>query len=309
MPPKTPLNAVVYGKNRQGGLHRREVFFSSLPGHYVTGSLYRPKNVTGKVPVILMPYGHWGTAPANGRFWIKTDQVAQADIAAGAEKEISNSKAPLQASCTQVARMGCIAFQWDLVGYCDSTAIAHQEGFVDADAVMRLQSFMGLQAWNTERSIDFVTSLPDVDTNRIGISGSSGGGTQSFMAGTLDQRLAGLFPICMVGPDSQGGCVCENTSLLRVNTNNVEFAATFAPKPQFDVTANDFTQNFMTKGYARNAEDLCGWRGRPTAMAAEKFPFPHNHNSHSREDEYAAMNKAFKLGLTGAAWWKSRLKY
>ena len=302
LPPKTPLNAVVYGKIDKSDYTVEKVFFQSMPGHYVTGSLYRPKNVTGKVPVILMPYGHWGNSaatggPANGgRFWVKDDATAQADIASGAEKEISNSKAPLQASATQVARMGMIAFQWDLVGYCDSSVIAHQEGFTDADAVMRLQSFMGLQAWNTNRAVDFVSTLPDVDTTKIGISGSSGGGTQSFIAGTLDSRLAGLFVICMVGADNQGGCICENTSLLRVNTNNVEFAATFAPKPQFDVAANDMTTNFLTTGKPY-MEKIYALEGASDNFGTEKFNFPHNHNSHSRADIYQAMNRDFKLGL------------
>jgi hypothetical protein len=295
-PAKTPLNAVVHGKIDKGDYTVEKVYFASLPGHYVTGSLYRPKQVTGKVPAVLMPYGHWGTAPDNGRFWVKTEQAARQDLASGAEKELSNARAPLQASCVQAARMGCIAFQWDLVGFCDSTAIAHQEGFLDAEAVLRLQSFMGLQAWNAVRALDFVASLLEVDPARIAISGSSGGGTQSFIAGMMDDRLAGLFPICMVGPDSQGGCVCENAPLLRVNTNNIEFAATFAPKPQFDVSAQDFTRNFPNVGLPE-IKKIYALAGAADSYGSAHVPYPHNHNVHSRENVYTALNKAFKLGL------------
>jgi hypothetical protein len=296
-PPRVPLNAVIYGKIDKPEYTVEKVYFTSLPGHYVTGSLYRPKNTAGKVPAILTPYGHWGNGPANGgRFWTRDEASAQREITSGAEKDLSNAEAPLQASCTELARMGCIAFQWDLVGYCDSSVIKHQEGFTDPEAVLHLQSFMGLQAWNTSRAIDFVSSLPDVDATRIGISGSSGGGTQSFIAGTVDSRLAGLFPICMVGPDSQGGCICENTSLLRVNTNNIEFAATFAPKPQFDVSANDFTKNFLTIGLPE-MKKIYALEDASAEYGSEHFPFGHNHNAHSRQAVYEAINKDFKLGL------------
>ena len=100
-----------------------------------------------------------------------------------------------------------------MVGYADSTAIAHRAGFTDAEAELRLQSFMGLQTWNSIRALDFLLSLPDVDPERIGITGASGGGTQTFMLAAIDDRLAAAFPAVMVRTAMQGGCICENCSL------------------------------------------------------------------------------------------------
>jgi len=75
-----------------------------------------------------------------------------------------------------LARMGCIVFMYDMVGVADSKAIDHRVGFTDVEATLRLQSFMGLQTWNSIRCWDFVLSLPDVDSTRIGCTGARAGG-------------------------------------------------------------------------------------------------------------------------------------
>ena len=90
---------------------------------------------------------------------------------------------------------------------------------------------MGLQTWNSIRALDFLLGLPDVDPSAIGVTGASGGGTQTFILGAVDDRPAVAFPAVMVSTAMQGGCVCENCSYLRVGTGNIELAGLFAPKP------------------------------------------------------------------------------
>ena len=68
---------------------------------------------------------------------------------------------------------------------------------------------MGLQSWNAQRALDFLASLPDVDPSRLAVSGASGGGTQTFILGALDDRPVTLFPMVMVGTKMQGGCASE----------------------------------------------------------------------------------------------------
>src|SRR4029078_13359016 len=138
-----------------------------------------------------------------------------------------------------------------MIGYADSLAIPHREGFRDTEAELRLQSQMGLQTWNSIRSLDFLSSLPDVDAKHLGMTGASGGGTQTFMLAAIDDRLAAAFPAVMVSTGMQGGCVCENCSGLRGNTGNVEIAALFAPKPlaMSGAGGTDWTRELMTKGY------------------------------------------------------------
>ena len=90
--------------------------------------------------------------------------------------------------------MGCVVFHYDMVGHADSKMIPHREGFTDAEAELRLQSFMGLQTWNSIRALDFLLSLPDVDPTRIGVTGASGGGTQTFILCAVDDRPTVAFP-------------------------------------------------------------------------------------------------------------------
>jgi len=245
MPEKTPLNAVAHGKIERDGYTIEKVYFASMPGHYVSGNLYRPTAKSeGKRPAILNPHGHW----ANGRLCEIPDAQAKKDVESGGEGTLESAKYHLQAKCAQLARLGYVTFHYDMVGYADSKAIPHTNGFRDAEAELRLQSFMGLQTWNSIRALDFLLSLPDVDPARIGVTGASGGGTQTFILCAVYDRPAAAFPAVMVSTAMQGGCVCENCSYLRVGTGNIELAGLFAPKPLAMSAANDWTIEIEKKG-------------------------------------------------------------
>jgi hypothetical protein len=291
MPPRTALEPVIHGKIVRDGYTIEKVFFASLPGHYVTGNLYRPTGRSGKLPAVLCPYGHW----PDGRFIWKSDADIQKDLTSGAEVDPNAARSPLQANCAMLARMGCIVFQYDMVGYGDDTRIPHRQGFTDVESVLRLQSFMGLQTWNSIRALDFVLGLPDVDGNRIAVAGSSGGGTQTMALGAVDPRPAVDFPMVMVSMNMQGGCVCENAPLYRVGTNNVEIASLFAPKPEGMASANDWTHDFLTRGLPQ-MKLIWGLYGKPDEVTDGYVNFGHNHNLHSRELQYNFLNQHLKLG-------------
>ena len=121
-------------------------------------------------------------------------------------------------------------------------------GSLYAQAELRLLSVMGLQTFNSIRVLDWVSTLSDVDTSRIGITGASGGGTQTFMLTAVDDRPSAAFPAVMVSTAMQGGCTCENASYLRIGTGNVEIAALCAPRPLGMTAANDWTRELETKG-------------------------------------------------------------
>src|SRR5688572_11649436 len=291
MPEKTPLNPVVHGKIDRGAYTVEKVSFASVTGHYVTGNLYRPKNRTGKLPAVLSPHGHW----PGGRFMWRSDTDARKEVDLGAEGSIDSARSPLQARCATLARMGCVVFHYDMLGYADSTAIKHREGFDDVEATLRLQSQLGLQVWNGIRGLDFLCELPDVDASRLAVTGASGGGTQTFLVCAVDDRPAVAFPAVMVSMAMQGGCVCENAPLLRIGTNNVELACLFAPKPLGMSGANDWTKDVETRGLPE-AKAIYGLYGAGDRVAAKHFPFPHNFNQPSREYMYEWMNRHLKLG-------------
>lgn len=290
-PDRTPLNASVRGRIARDGYTVEQVAFESVPGHWVTGSLFRPAGRSGRLPAVLAPHGHW----PGGRLQERSLDDARKEMASGAEQTLEGARYPLQARPAMLARMGVIVFAWDLIGYADSTAIEHRKGFTDADAELRQQNFLGLQMWNAVRAVDWLTSLPDVDPARIGVNGASGGGTQSLLLAAIDDRIAAAVPAVMVGGNMQGGCVCENASLLRLGTNNIELTALAAPTPLAAVAANDWTVDFMTKGLPE-LKKIYALMGAPDAVAGRHFDFPHNDNQLSREYAYAFFNTVFKLG-------------
>jgi dienelactone hydrolase len=304
MPTKTPANAVVHGLVGRDGYTVERVYLESFPGHYVTGSLYRPKGKSGKLPGVLCPHGHW----PNGRFYDQSNRIKQ-EIVVGAERFEVGGSSPLQSRCVQLARMGCVVFHYDMVGYADSVQLDHRPGlrpqmntledwgYQSPQADLRLQSVMGLQTYNSIRALDWFCELPDVDPTRIGVTGASGGGTQTFVLGVVDPRPAVIFPAVMVSTAMQGGCTCENACYLRVGTGNIELAAMFAPKPLGMTGADDWTKEIMTKGLPELQQHYAMLGAKGNVMAKALVQFPHNYNYVSRAVMYGWFNKHLKLGL------------
>ena len=78
------------------------------------------------------------------------------------------------------------------------------------------------------------------------MTGESGGGTQTFLLAAVDDRVAAAVPVNMISLHMQGGCLCENLPGLRLETNNVEIAATIAPRPLLMVSATgDWTNETL----------------------------------------------------------------
>ncbi|MFO0901484.1 MAG: acetylxylan esterase [Pirellulales bacterium] len=309
MPQPTPLNPVIHGKVERDGYTVERVYLESFPGFFVTGSLYRPVGRSGKLAGVLCPHGHW----ADGRFYDTGKAAVLQDIVNGAERFEEGGRSPLQARCVQLAKMGCVVFHYDMIGYADSQQLsfdlAHRFakqrpemntpenwGLYSPRAEAHLQSIMGLQTYNSIRSLDFLLSLPDVDASRIGVTGASGGGTQTFILGALDPRPAVSYPAVMVSTAMQGGCTCENCSLLRIDTGNVEFAALFAPKPLGMSAADDWTKEMGTKGFPELKKHYQMLGAPDNVFLKPTLHFGHNYNYVNRAAMYAWFNKHLKLG-------------
>ncbi len=313
LPTKTPLNAVIHGRVERDDYTVDRVFFESFPGHFVTGNLYRPRNPpqNGRMPGILSPHGHWpdGRFMDNGPGTEKTNQ----QLAIGAERWESGARSPLHARCVQLARMGCAVFFYDMLGYADSIQISEHRsgrrpdlngresgtyGLYSPMADLRLESNFGLQTWNSIRALDFLLSIPGVDSTRVGITGESGGGTQTLMLAAIDDRLTVAFPCVMTSTAMQGGCTCENACYLRINQGNIDIAAAFAPKPMGMTAANDWTKELETKGFP-DLKMVWTKLGKPeNVMATFNTHWQHNYNHVSRTTMYGFMNRHFKLGLS-----------
>ena len=313
--PKPELDQVkpkIYGKIEKDDYTIEKVTFESLPGLYVTGNLYRPRKVeAGKLmPGVLCPHGHW----ANARFYEAPAAEVNQLLATGAERFEVAARNHIQARCVQLARMGCVVFHWDMLGYCDSQQInfdrAHRFANQPAEAEMKedgwllfspmaeshCQSVPGLQTLAGQRAVDLLLSLGDVDPKRIAITGASGGGTQSFIGAALDPRISLAFPAVMVSTGMQGGCTCENSCWLRVGTGNVEMAGLIAPRPLGLTAADDWTRTMPKDGFPE-LQKLYGLFGVENKVAL--FPalhFGHNYNHVSRVAMYGWVSEHFGLG-------------
>ncbi len=278
-PEKPPLQAHVFGQIIRDGYSIEKVYFQTYPGFYLAGNLYRPLGRgRGPFPGILNPHGHW----SHGRL-----------------EDTQDGSIP--ARCINFARQGMVAFAYDMVGYND-TQFADAGGHGPAyqnhrafgtnrtDLLWNI-SLMGLQTWNSVRALDFLASLPDVDRKRLACTGASGGGTQTYMLGAIDDRLAAQAPVVMVSHTMQGGCSCENAPELRVEYSNMEIAAAAAPRPQILVASTgDWTKDTLTvEGPA--LAGIYRLFGAADRLRYVRFDFGHNYNQTSREAVYAWLDR------------------
>ena len=262
LPSRTPLSAVVFDRIERGDYTIEKVLLQTLPGYYLGGNLYRPARRSGRFPGVLSPHGHW----SRGRI-----------------ENIKNYSVP--ALGVNLARQGYVVFAYDMVGYNDTKQTPHSFGGWRE----QLYAFtpMGLQLWNSIRAVDFLQSLPDVDPDRIGATGASGGGTQTFLLAAVDARVRVAAPVNMISSIMQGGDPCEDAPALRFDTSNPELAATVAPRPMLIVSSTgDWTRLTPKREYPA-IRRIYRLFDKPDLVINAHFQAPHNYNRASREVVYA----------------------
>jgi dienelactone hydrolase len=276
MPERMPLHPQVTGRIEHDEYTIENLYFESLPGFYVAGNLYRPKGKAAPYPGVACPHGHW----EHGRLQ---------------DGELGS----VPARCITLARLGCVAFAYDMVGYNDSGV---QLGGGEGDHAHRLFfnrpqehlwgiSLMGLHLWNSIRVIDMLCSLPDVDAQRIACTGASGGGTQTFMLTAVDDRVRVSAPVNMISAHFQGGCLCENMPNLRLDCSNLDIGAMMAPRPMLMVSATgDWTRNTPEVEFPA-IHGVYRLYGADDCVATIQVDAPHNYNRQSREAVYAWLGR------------------
>ena len=263
MPAKTPLHPVIFDEVKHPDYSVAKVYFESLPGFFVTGNLYRPAG-DGPFPAVLSPHGHW----TNGR-------LENSEVTSGPRRAIG------------LARQGFVVFTHDMIGYGDSRQLTHTFGG-RRENLWGL-TLGGLQLWNGIRALDFLETLPYVRRDGFGVTGESGGGTQTFLLAAVDDRVAVAAPVNMISLHMQGGCLCENLPGLRLDTTNVEIAATIAPRPLLMVSATgDWTAETLEVEYPA-VRSIYALFDAASRVRAVRIDAPHNYNKESREAMYAWM--------------------
>lgn len=218
MPEKTDLHATVTGRVEHEQFYVEKLHYQSLPGLYVTADLYVPKNLTKKAPAILYVCGH---------SLVKTNGMSY------------GNKTGYQHHGAWFARNGYVCLTIDTIQLGELEGIHHgtyREGMWWWNA--RGYTPAGVEAWNSIRGLDYLQSRPEVDGEKLGITGRSGGGGYSWYTAALDERVKVAVPVAgmtdlqnqVVDGCIEGHCDC----MFHLNTYRWDFpkvAALIAPRP------------------------------------------------------------------------------
>ena len=265
-PEKTPLNTRKELVGEYDGYTIYKIMFESYPGLWSTGNLYLPRPLTGKCPAILNVIGHW-----------EKQRLTRMDTG-DYPQQIAN-----------FARMGFVCLVTDMIGMVDSRQLSHDYGRGERERWS--SNGLGVQLWNNIRALDLLCSMPEVDADRIGVTGASGGGSQTLLLSLLDERVKAAAPINMISLHMQGGCQCENAAGLRKDTTNTEMCAMLAPRPLFLAgSTGDWTKYQLTEEYPA-IRDIYALYGAGN-MVEQYFQIaPHQYNEKTRHRVYSFFSR------------------
>jgi dienelactone hydrolase len=237
LPDRSDLKAVITGREDRDDFYVEKLQYQSLPGLYATGNLYVPKNAKGKVPAILYVCGH--------------GNVKEGGISYGA-------KATYQHHGAWFARHGYVCLTIDTIQLGELEGLHHgtyREGMWWWNA--RGYTPGGVEAWNSMRALDYLQSRPEVDPERLGMTGRSGGGAYTWLTSALDERVKVAVPVAgmtdlhnyVVDGCVAGHCDC----MFVVNTYRWDYAkiaALIAPRPLL-ISNSDKDRIFPLDGVLR----------------------------------------------------------
>src|SRR6184192_258084 len=179
---KTDLHPVIVGKISMDGYSIEKLVFQSLPGLYVTALVYVPNDHASKHPAVLVPAGH----AADGKFHY-------------------------QALCQRLVVRGYVVISWDPIGqgersqFWDQKAQKSRYNLICGEhAVMGNLAYLAganlarWEIWDGIRAVDYLLTRPEVDGERISITGTSGGGFQATLIAALDERIKVAVPSCYI---------------------------------------------------------------------------------------------------------------
>ena len=266
--PEKPNSAPIFSNKRTyDGYTVENVAIETLKGVYVCGSLYMPTKTKGLMPIILNPDGHFG----DGRY-----------------------RADCQYRCAMQAKMGAIAFSYDLFAWGESLLQFKTEDH-------RKSLAQSIQFLNSERILDWLLTLKNADAKRVAITGGSGGGSQTMLVTALDDRITLSIPVVMLSSHHSGGCPCESgmgVHLCGEGTNNVEIASMAAPRPQLILSdGKDWTQHVPEVEFPF-LKKIYGFYQQENQVENNHFPSEgHDYGLSKRLASYQFLAKHFQLDL------------
>jgi dienelactone hydrolase len=207
--------------------------FQSRPGVRVTANLYRPEPLKGKCAAVLSVHGHWP--------WARIDPN-------------------VQARCIALAKLGYVCLCVDAFGAGERAVVpkkgTYHGALLGASLWPAGVPLLGLQVYDNRRAVDYLLSRPEVDPDRLAITGASGGGNQTMYAGATDPRLKVVVPVCGVGRLEAylgtGCCVCEVLVGGLTYATTGDLLAMVAPRALLVVNATRDAPQFSVLEAARS---------------------------------------------------------
>lgn len=241
-----PLNAVVTKTIQRDGFSIEHVQFESLPRYVVTANVYRPDR-PGRHPAVLMSMGHWDAGKAAGQ--LLSSNLARKGFVVLAYDPVGQGERQ-QAYDARIGR--------SLIG-----GATDQHFSNGAAAILMGESVARYFVHDGMRAIDYLVSRPDVDPERIGATGCSGGGTQTTYIAALDGRVKVAAPACYMNSfrtlfsGSIGDSEQSVPGLLAAGLDQTDYVELFAPKPWLIASTEE---DFFTPAGARQVfEEARRW--------------------------------------------------
>lgn len=275
---KSPLNAQVVGTIEKEGFRVEKVVFESVPGFFVTGALFLPTNPAFKPPyhAVLIACGH-------------------TDIGKGAQW--------MQRICGLGATNGLAMFIIDPIEQGDRWEILKEDGnyyaasvpahnIVGAGSILLGRNTATFEVWDMVRSLDYLQSRTDINPNKLGVAGISGGGTQTSYLMALDERITAAAPSCFIcnmydtlthvnGPQDAEQNIFGQ---LGFGMDHPDYCIMRAPQATLLCTATEdfFNINDSWTSY-RYANRIYTRLGLPERMAILERDDKHNYSQEHRE--------------------------
>jgi dienelactone hydrolase len=225
------LHPRVVGILPRDGYRIEKVVYDSLPGALVPAHLYVPEGLDRPAPAVLFYPGHW---------W--TDSKARPDF---------------QAFCINMARLGFVVLSFDPFGQGERGVSSRDHRRTEALLVGVAQQ--GFAEYETRCALEYLLSRLEVDPRRVGITGASGGGYNTWITTALDDRIAAAVPVVGTSEFAEQIRVCRPLDWYRAAehchfvpgliryANNHELLAMSAPKPVLIIAASE-DQSFPLAG-------------------------------------------------------------
>jgi sugar phosphate isomerase/epimerase/dienelactone hydrolase len=266
--PEVPASKPIITSQRKfAGYTVENIALEILPGLWINGSLYKPVKYKGKMAVILNPDGHW---------------------------EKQRYRPDCQYRCAALAKMGAMAFSYDLFAWGESLLQFNVEDH-------RRSLAMTIQALGAIRILDYLLALKDADTSRVAITGGSGGGSHTELMAAIDDRIKVSAPVVSLSSYFYGGCPCESGMPIHTcggRTDNVEIAAMAAPRPQLIVSDGGDWTDRMPEHDLPYLQKMYAWYGKKENIENVHLPQEkHDFGINKRIAVYEFMAKHLALNL------------